>query len=241
MPTPPNMTTISSISSSSLKLRSSCDSCGTAKVKCDREQPGCGRCINLGLACVYGPSRQIGKPPRKRPISDFEEMQRCEKRLAHSDESASFQTASSGAELSSSIGSGLVYSSLVPDMSSNSLGSTNTLRPDVNQFHTTFFSPLFMDDFDGFGFDVGTNLASKTSAIDNRRSSPVVQPGSFSTINPTSRQSHSCPRDSYEIFRDLVRPSPSLHAPESGSDPVSAQLDQVLCFTRDAIAALLAF
>ena len=48
------------------KLRSSCDRCGAAKLKCDRGQPACGRCLNLGQTCVYGVSRKMGKPPRDR-------------------------------------------------------------------------------------------------------------------------------------------------------------------------------
>ncbi|KAJ5177738.1 Aflatoxin biosynthesis regulatory protein [Penicillium coprophilum] len=47
------------------KLRSSCDRCGTAKVKCDKEQPECGRCISHGVPCIYGVSRKMGKPPRR--------------------------------------------------------------------------------------------------------------------------------------------------------------------------------
>lgn len=46
------------------KLPSSCDSCGASKVKCDRGQPECGRCISHGLPCTYGISRKTGKPPR---------------------------------------------------------------------------------------------------------------------------------------------------------------------------------
>ena len=53
------------------KLRSSCDRCGAAKLKCDRGLPLCGRCIHLGLACVYGVSQKKGKPPREgRPLSE---------------------------------------------------------------------------------------------------------------------------------------------------------------------------
>ncbi|KAK2813664.1 hypothetical protein FQN50_000062 [Emmonsiellopsis sp. PD_5] len=48
------------------KLRSSCDRCGIAKVKCDRQQPECGRCISHGIECVYGISRKFGKPPRNK-------------------------------------------------------------------------------------------------------------------------------------------------------------------------------
>jgi hypothetical protein len=55
--------------SKALKLRASCEGCGTAKVRCDRGQPKCSRCVALGLSCIYGISRKFGKPPRKRPIA----------------------------------------------------------------------------------------------------------------------------------------------------------------------------
>ena len=48
------------------KLRSSCDACGAAKLKCDRAQPECGRCVSHGITCVYGFSRKMGKPPGQR-------------------------------------------------------------------------------------------------------------------------------------------------------------------------------
>ncbi|RSL55146.1 hypothetical protein CEP53_007220 [Fusarium sp. AF-6] len=51
------------------KLRSSCDACGQAKIKCDRGRPSCSRCITQGLGCVYGVSRKAGKPPRRRLTS----------------------------------------------------------------------------------------------------------------------------------------------------------------------------
>ncbi|KAG8157643.1 hypothetical protein KVR01_012685 [Diaporthe batatas] len=48
------------------KLRSSCDACGAAKVRCDKTQPRCGRCAAGGITCVYGLSRKFGKAPRKK-------------------------------------------------------------------------------------------------------------------------------------------------------------------------------
>ncbi|KAI1759612.1 hypothetical protein GGR53DRAFT_527058 [Hypoxylon sp. FL1150] len=48
------------------RLRSSCDGCGAAKLRCDRNHPECGRCRALGFACVYGISRKFGKPQRGR-------------------------------------------------------------------------------------------------------------------------------------------------------------------------------
>lgn len=52
------------------KLRSSCDRCGAAKLRCDRNQPECTRCLSVGIACVYGVSRKAGKPARKRDRLD---------------------------------------------------------------------------------------------------------------------------------------------------------------------------
>lgn len=51
------------------KLRSSCDHCGNSKVKCDKGQPECERCISHGLPCAYGVSRKMGKPPRRSSVS----------------------------------------------------------------------------------------------------------------------------------------------------------------------------
>ncbi|KAF2475852.1 uncharacterized protein BDR25DRAFT_339825 [Lindgomyces ingoldianus] len=51
------------------KLRTSCDECGAAKLRCDRGQPECGRCVSHGISCVYGVSRKMGKPPRQKPRS----------------------------------------------------------------------------------------------------------------------------------------------------------------------------
>ncbi|KAL9638742.1 MAG: hypothetical protein Q9164_001359 [Protoblastenia rupestris] len=51
------------------KLRSTCDSCGASKVKCDRQKPRCGRCISLGSDCIYGHSRRKGKPSSKWPVA----------------------------------------------------------------------------------------------------------------------------------------------------------------------------
>lgn len=43
------------------KLRASCDQCGSAKLKCDRRRPSCGRCQQSYLQCVYGINRRTNK------------------------------------------------------------------------------------------------------------------------------------------------------------------------------------
>ncbi|POS72097.1 hypothetical protein DHEL01_v209508 [Diaporthe helianthi] len=73
MPTPNTHPTVATPSTNARganrrppKLRSSCDACGAAKVRCDKTQPQCGRCAAGGITCVYGLSRKFGKAPRKK-------------------------------------------------------------------------------------------------------------------------------------------------------------------------------
>ncbi|KAL2803414.1 hypothetical protein BJX63DRAFT_440101 [Aspergillus granulosus] len=47
------------------KLRSACNECHAAKVRCSGEKTGCQRCGNLHLTCIFSISR-IGKVPGKR-------------------------------------------------------------------------------------------------------------------------------------------------------------------------------
>ena len=47
------------------RLRRSCDNCASAKVKCDKEHPKCGRCAGSNATCFYGISRKYGKQKHK--------------------------------------------------------------------------------------------------------------------------------------------------------------------------------
>jgi hypothetical protein len=225
------------------KLRSSCDSCGTAKVKCDRDQPKCGRCSALGIACVYGLSRQFGKPRRKRPATDLEATHRSKKRAAYVDENRNRQTTLGYAQLPALNESGrLEFSNSATDVPSSASGLASTLGMDVqNQFTSAFFTPMFLDEWpqlDSFGVGLDFPSAPNNSATGDRPSASVIEPVNSVTMDSACHQSHSCPREPYEILRDLICPSPFLHAPEADSDPVSAQLDQVLRCTRNAIDRL---
>ncbi|EUC44941.1 hypothetical protein COCMIDRAFT_26804 [Bipolaris oryzae ATCC 44560] len=48
-----------------LQLRQACDSCTTAKVKCDKGHPVCQRCLDNEEYCQYSPSRRHGRRPRR--------------------------------------------------------------------------------------------------------------------------------------------------------------------------------
>jgi hypothetical protein len=225
------------------KLRSCCDGCGTAKVKCDRTQPQCGRCISLGLACIYGLSRQFGKPRRKRPANDVEATARCKKLAVHIDESRNSQKVLSYAQSQEIYGSGQFESNNVAiDTSSFTFGLTNLFDTnEQDEFSPSFFNPSFLDEWpqpDHLGNGPEILSVSHTSATENRLQTSALQPVNSARMGASQHRSHSCPRESYEIFRDLICLSPDLHAPEADSDPVSAQLDQVLRCTRNAIDRL---
>ena len=51
------------------KLRTSCDSCASAKVRCSKEHPKCERCIECNFSCVYGLSMKHGKGSQRRRLS----------------------------------------------------------------------------------------------------------------------------------------------------------------------------
>ncbi|KAL9584579.1 MAG: hypothetical protein Q9203_004605 [Teloschistes exilis] len=47
-----------------VRIRSSCDSCSEAKVKCDKRRPACERCTSNQLQCTYSISRRHGSKRR---------------------------------------------------------------------------------------------------------------------------------------------------------------------------------
>ncbi|KAF3058431.1 hypothetical protein GL218_05724 [Daldinia childiae] len=81
-----------------VKLRSACNQCCAAKVKCSGEKSGCERCRNTGTQCIYLESR-VGKVPgiraKKKPIQDHQAQRlqnmvtpSMERSLSPSDKSA---------------------------------------------------------------------------------------------------------------------------------------------------------
>jgi hypothetical protein len=234
------------------KLRSSCDGCGTAKVKCDRGQPGCARCGALGLTCVYGRSRKFGKPARKRPGAWFDASTSlsCGKRATRTTGSIDNHTTMIFGQPSESQTinepAQLEFSDMVTDILPMPSGiDTTTMNIDgQNQAGSALFMPLCFDEWpqlDTLGTGLEIPCVPKATAPDVQLSASVFQTRvSFNTTSTSSNnhKSHSCPRESYEILADLICPSPSLHAPAANADPVSAQLDHVLHFNRNAIDRL---
>lgn len=227
-----------SLESAALKLRSSCDCCGISKVKCDRQSPQCGRCTTLKLPCVYGPSKKFGKPPRKRLASEMNS--RVQKRpcvlqpIPHTQADIASLRLTEPTQHNTS---GAKFPTFCPESnpeSSNTLGNQN-------HFTSDFYPSLPFEEWPQM--DDLNQIGQWQQSGDWQFGAPEFNLEVPSSILPldtskSTEESHSCARDSYEIFRDLICPSPTLHAPESNSSTVSAQLDQVLQFNRKAIERL---
>ncbi|KAK3995117.1 hypothetical protein QBC44DRAFT_356804 [Cladorrhinum sp. PSN332] len=194
------------------KLRSSCNSCGNAKVRCDRQQPECRRCKANGTQCVYGASRRFGRPPGRRtsvtttPVGD----------------KALSEAITQPAEHVNCINSPSTALSTVPSHPQPS--------PPLD---LGFLDPQLLGQEWGQLQFSGNNIAT---------SLPGPSATSYDPLTTLSRDisgAHSCALEPYEIFANLICPAKDMHPPESNSDHVAVNLDQVLHCNRKAIDRLI--
>lgn len=52
----------------SVKVRSTCNACQQAKIRCSHEKPACRRCQKHNIDCVYSISRRLGRPAKKKDV-----------------------------------------------------------------------------------------------------------------------------------------------------------------------------
>ena len=273
-----------------LRLRSSCEGCGSAKVKCNRGQPTCSRCATLSLTCVYGISRRFGKPPRKRPSAHFHapdsfshrkytarSTRSCENHMAtvlersqgvsnpvqlnFSDTVAANPPLPSGHNAGASVENRdeLTTMGVRKPESANEAAQLNFSDPRTDVFPVPssmnamsniyeqnrpclpVIPQLSLDEWPQFNIwdtDLEFPSFSRGLGLESQISASVKEPANNLSASFDSPEFHSCPRGSYELFRDLICPSPFLHAPEAHSDTVSARLDEVLHFNSEAIDRL---
>lgn len=213
------------------RLRSSCDSCGFAKVRCDRARPACRRCVALGLTCVYGISRRFGRPPRGRLHAGVTPTGVTgvsgEKHGLRPDNSL-HNFPDVDLELPRPV-QGEVLSALSDPRTTAfpigiNTGAQNQGIYDCDDTSLGLFDPMFGEEWPQLDIWIPTPSPKDSTAAS--RSQPRRE--------QSPRDSHSCARESYEILADLICPAPDLHAPCHNSDTVTAQLDHVLHFTRKA-------
>lgn len=186
------------------KLRSSCDACGAAKVRCDKTQPRCGRCVAGGLNCVYGLSRKFGKAPRKKPQIDTNAaVETIPRPLAQGTQQNTISCCTDYHHLS---GASRPIKYEPTPVSSYGLQESLMAMPSVYPTHDIFLrSPTTMDAFDDpFSFT----------------DSPVsMAPDHRATVDPLDL---SYPSADFQSFGDWVHPDELMHTPPSSSDIESA-------------------
>lgn len=245
------------------KLRSSCDGCGATKLKCDRGQPACGRCVSLDLVCVYGVSQKTGKPPRERlrppvapsTLSTFGGN-------AHADNHDRDRRNSSCSRGTGGFG----YDDFVrnssqifhghptgPGMTVNSSDTTqnDTFRPLFPNFTTLDFDNPIFSNMDTRPMNTLANPASSsyvTPAPQTDVPQPQVEDSGYlenALLQPVDSKGHDCFREAYEILGSLAcHRLNKLHSlsepPSPGSGSITPScasrvpLDQVLGLNREA-------
>ncbi|KAF2266556.1 hypothetical protein CC78DRAFT_531528 [Lojkania enalia] len=211
-----------------LKLRSSCDRCGAAKLKCDRARPECGRCRSLGQICVYGFSRKSGKPRRAKPA----ETQARSADASHVSQTDVLQGDLEMDMLRDANGG-------VDDSNSSVLASI-----DAPEIYGSLLEPslaaLMSLDFDGPAFSQypGDCSLLETAGHPTQTTveSPTQQSEKNTYINNASmgtNKGHDCPREAYDVLGSLsfLNLNQMALAPTS-SMPVP--LDHALRVNREA-------
>ncbi|KAL8921017.1 MAG: hypothetical protein Q9208_005908 [Pyrenodesmia sp. 3 TL-2023] len=245
------------------KLRSSCDGCGTAKLKCDRGQPVCGRCQSLDLVCVYGVSRKTGKPPRETLRASQVPDSSCTCANAGSadqekrDDSGSRGTAGYG------------YDGIALDPEQILAGHCSSLGMSVNPSDTTHtdlfwpllpnFTPLGFDD--GLFSDMGTgSIPTLTTSETESYAPPATEPDAPPAqaddkkekdmdsvlLQSANSKGHDCFRETLDILTSLssyyrlndahstTEKSAMDSASTTARTATPVALDHVLRLNRDA-------
>ncbi|KAK2616448.1 hypothetical protein QQS21_000690 [Conoideocrella luteorostrata] len=201
-----------------LKLRSSCDTCGQAKIKCDRGQPACGRCVVHGVACVYGVSRKAGKPPRRRPAVSTFPSHISFARDPRIENVNQINGGSRDIDIMLSLAQG--------DMSAHSPFFTS---------NAAFQAWFPFDSLGRLNADAITPISSDRDTYMSRQSNSRVSQGQGSTTDTATRP--YCTLESKDLMRRLCYASPSDSAP-NGFTSHTLNLDFVLARNRDVAGRL---
>ncbi|KAL9044525.1 MAG: hypothetical protein Q9214_002343 [Letrouitia sp. 1 TL-2023] len=235
------------------RLRSTCDACSAAKVKCDKKQPVCDRCRTNGFKCSYSPSRRHGKHSWKK----FSEFGLTPPGIAPAPEPV-MDVDSGDGQASSGTGDGSGGDDAT-FVDFNALGDGFEVNPNWTGLN------LGIDLSNGFGpsddvhvhdrTGTGTNSISPSvsnSIWDGPSSIPTTAASSVSEAPPTRTAPADCEAEAFTALHSLHLCT-MLHADHPGESKQTATrtstsfggvtdrmppLDKVLCFNRAAISTL---
>ncbi|KAI0181753.1 hypothetical protein GGR52DRAFT_54221 [Hypoxylon sp. FL1284] len=246
------------------RLRSSCDGCGAAKLKCDRTHPECGRCRALGLTCVYGISRKFGKPQRGREAQAMDLRAELPKSLAYVPQHTEYPMSM---DMDKFEGQNEYASITMPDF--DPLSGPNTIYDNTinnNPVNGTVKSDPCTDlfsNFDSLDFDEWLlsrqhndslwtpNFLELSSSLEASRpqwrgNSITHQPEKAIYDQDSSSiagtQNHDCSREAHELLNSLSfdNPNKTSHSPPLFAMPSgeSISFDYILRANREAVERL---
>ncbi|KAK0640247.1 Aflatoxin biosynthesis regulatory protein [Lasiodiplodia hormozganensis] len=150
---------------SSEKLRSTCDNCALSKVRCNKKKPVCQRCEAQDLECVYGRSQRRGKP-RAAQHHHHQQQQRQRDQPLHSPYS---------------------WCSTDPFDVMNTFPDLRTTLPDAAMFDATSMWPEYSPPYPGLDLD-----SSSTDDVRTVNSEPAGKDVSpMPDVQPTTTTSNS--------------------------------------------------
>ncbi|KAL2808097.1 hypothetical protein BJX63DRAFT_436419 [Aspergillus granulosus] len=246
------------------KLRSSCDRCGAAKVKCDRKQPECGRCVSYGMTCVYGVSRKMGKPPRRPSLSQTLGSPHTVPTGGNMDVCRESGSPSNGG-ITMDLEQFSIMSDLSPSASWNAMDYQTPCPSDnlerslklFDEFYNDLSGPLLLDNFPIPAAEHPSSPLYASASSDNP--CPRSTPPSYKfvdTFDPAATPIpnsgiHDCARDANEILHslsclniDAVPPDSHLPTPPTSASSTThavesrIPLDRLLLLNRDAAERL---
>ncbi|KAH8807462.1 hypothetical protein F5884DRAFT_789295 [Xylogone sp. PMI_703] len=242
------------------KLRSSCDGCGAAKVKCDRGLPACARCISLGQVCFYGISRKTGKPRRNKIfLSDPLGATPTPSKLAptggeniHQKRATSTESQDGAAGDLSNRGIARSREPMLADPSLSLQANTNNIQsnplwPILPRIDYMEFDDLLWTQGESESTFAPTTVEAESSAASVTQPEPNMSEYVGRTLIPLGgSKDHNCFQEAYDILGSLsflrsecgnstLASSPS----DSGSTTANSAsnrvpLDHVLSVNRDA-------
>jgi hypothetical protein len=176
--------------STTSKIRDSCQSCASSKIKCPKEKPTCSRCARRGIPCEYLATK---RPGRKRDTinvvrPDMSTVESVWPSIADLSPTSSRPGSVSGAEGSSTsdMFSGLLMP-LEPSLAS-------TLAGVSNEFDGFYDSPLdlfTLDALDPINFAQARNDIEKLLIPDDIGPDPVTDTSSLDRLPPSKASSPS--------------------------------------------------
>ena len=195
------------------KIRESCNSCSSQKIRCGKQRPSCARCVAKGLECNYSYSQRTGR--------------RAPTRMTRSDSLSIAPIAAPATPVASESGSliGVRSTSMtpMPPVMMHNGGDAFSLGSAQDATTTTTFDDtedVFQDFNSGISLDFLCSPATESSTSCNTFVNSVGTAGPVQTVSPLTP--YSQPSNKWQSWQTNI----STSAPGTFTPPTNGDLMQ---------------